>query len=201
MPTGYTADVSDGKVTDLRTFAMMCARDFGALITMRDEPADAPIPDEFKPSDFYSKLADEARTKLAALEAMSPDEVQAAAKAHDAARLAEWETRRAKRAETRQRYLDMMAQAMAWKPPTSQHDGLRRFMIEQLKQSIDFDCNDKYDRKPEPITDADMWHAGEIARLTKEIRRCTESQEKENQRSAERTAWVRALRDSFKTEG
>lgn len=37
MPTGYTASVQEGKVTEFRDFAMECARAFGALVMMRDE--------------------------------------------------------------------------------------------------------------------------------------------------------------------
>src|SRR5690348_5408929 len=38
MPTGYTAEVAEGKVTDFRTFALRCARAFGATIMQRDDP-------------------------------------------------------------------------------------------------------------------------------------------------------------------
>ena len=46
MPTGYTADIQDGKITTLREYALSCARAFGALIMMRDDPHDAPIADD-----------------------------------------------------------------------------------------------------------------------------------------------------------
>jgi len=52
MASGYVHKMLDDK-QDFRTFAMSCARAFGALITMRDEPADAPIPDEFKPDPYH----------------------------------------------------------------------------------------------------------------------------------------------------
>ena len=72
MPTGYTAAIKDG--ISFNEYALSCARAFGALIMMRDEPADAPIPDEFKPSDYHFKKIEEAKAELARLRAMSPDE-------------------------------------------------------------------------------------------------------------------------------
>lgn len=36
MPTGYTADIKDG--IDFKTYAMNCARAFGACVMLRDEP-------------------------------------------------------------------------------------------------------------------------------------------------------------------
>lgn len=82
MATGYTCDVSDGKITTLRDFALRCARAFGALITMRDEPFDAPIPEKFEPhTDYHDKAIREAREQLEKLSAMSPAQVAKAAKA------------------------------------------------------------------------------------------------------------------------
>jgi len=53
MPTGYTYPVQDGKITELRDFALLCTRGFGALIMMRDEPMDAPIPETLGANTQY----------------------------------------------------------------------------------------------------------------------------------------------------
>lgn len=61
MPTGYTAAVCDGKITEFPAFALQCARAFGALITMRDDAMNAPIPEEIKPdTSYYDKNISEA---------------------------------------------------------------------------------------------------------------------------------------------
>ena len=44
MPTGYTYDLYDGKDIEFPDFVMKCARAFGALIEIRDDPMDAAIP-------------------------------------------------------------------------------------------------------------------------------------------------------------
>ncbi len=63
MPTGYTADIAKG--ITFQQYAWSCARAFGALVMMRDEPSDAPIPEAFTPSDYHVKALAEARAKLA----------------------------------------------------------------------------------------------------------------------------------------
>jgi len=60
MPTGYTYPVVEGKITEFSDFALSCARAFGALITMRDDPHDTPIPETFEPSDYNAKKLAEA---------------------------------------------------------------------------------------------------------------------------------------------
>jgi hypothetical protein len=52
MPTGYTAKLYDGD-QKFQDFAMECARAFGALIEMRDEPMNAKIPETFEPSEHH----------------------------------------------------------------------------------------------------------------------------------------------------
>lgn len=87
MPTGYTADIKDG--IDFKTYAMNCARAFGACVMLRDEPGGGErIPDAFEPSDlfvrYHLKAVEKARVELAALDAMTPAECErAAAKAWD----------------------------------------------------------------------------------------------------------------------
>lgn len=37
MPTGYTSPLYEGKEISFEQFALRCARNFGALVMMRDE--------------------------------------------------------------------------------------------------------------------------------------------------------------------
>jgi len=40
----------------------------------------------------------------------------------------------------RKRYEDMLSKVRKWKPPTPDHVDLKKFMIQQLEDSIEFDC-------------------------------------------------------------
>jgi hypothetical protein len=196
MPTGYTDKIKDG--ISFEQFVMLCARGMGACVTMRDEPWDAPIPDEFKPSDYHFKKIEEAEAELARLRAMSPDEAERAA--HESFK-AEAEHRDKSIKEMRDlkvKYLDMLSRVREWGPPTTEHHGLKEFMVSQIRKSIDFDCNDSYYHETEVVRlSGQKWLRGEIKRINGSIEYHTEAAAKEAERARSATEWIRALRRSL----
>jgi len=200
MPTGYTHAVQEGKITEFREFAMQCARAFGALILMRDDPADAPIPEEFKPSQWNAEAGEKAKARLAELHSMSDATASAeAARAHQEA-LAEWRARQERKDIERQRYEAMLARVRAWEPPSIEHVDFKSFMSSQLEQSIQFDCSDSiYDDQPEDKTGA-VWHAEAVERAMKDIAYHAKNYAEEVARTEGRNQWVRQLRDSLSGE-
>lgn len=198
MPTGYTYAVQEGKVTEFRDFAMACARAFGALVEMRDDPNDAPIPDEFKPhTSYHDEALVAAQKTLAKLPGLHANECQRRADAVFDAAVAERQARQIRRETERQRYSAMIEKAAAWQPPTPDHEGMQDFMLEQLRTSLDHDCNDRYDEAPKWLT-GEQWRRDELDRATRDIAYHTEKRDDEIRRAARRTAWVRALRESLR---
>lgn len=199
MPTGYTAPVQSGEIADFATFAMQCARAFGALVTMRDEPVDAPIPERFESTDYHARELSAAVARLADLQAMSPEEVaRASVKAHADA-YASWMERERTRREQRARYEVMLAQVDAWEPPTDGHEGLKRFMREQLTESIGFDCGEPY---PEPVSPGpDGWLAAQIEKAEWSAAYHAKADREERERVEGRNRWLADLRASLKREG
>ena len=197
MPTGYTASVGDGKITEFRDFAMQCARAFGALVEMRDEPNDAAIPDEIKPSPWYAEATERERVKLAKLEAMTAEEAERAAVAAFDASVEYAKNRRDERNATRQRYEAMLSQVNAWQPPTPEHEEMKRFMREQLTRSIEFDCSEfTSDRPDAPMAGAE-WLRTQIEEARKSVAYYEKNYREEVQRAADRNRWVKQLRDSL----
>lgn len=196
MPTGYTAAVQDGTITELRPFAMQCARAFGALISMRDEPYDAKIPQKFEPDTrYYDERIAETQEKLLKLPVMSPAECDAAAAADHAQAMTSWRERGQTREIHRQRYADMLSKVHAWQPPEAV-TGLKDFMIEQITKSIDFDCNvGKYD--PGPAAKGDEWQAAQMKDAQRDLSYGLEERAKEIARTADRNLWLDALRVSL----
>ena len=193
MPTGYTADIKDG--IDFKTYAMNCARAFDACVTLREEQGGGDrIPDAFEPSDYHLKAVEKARSELTALTVMPPAELErAAARAWDDA-----ETSRLMRLEDkrkqREAYEAMLAKAAAWKAPTTAHEGLRKFMCEQIEQSINFDCGGDYGKTPTVRLTGDAWAAEQRAALAHDVQYHEREHKGEVDRAATRTEWVRALR-------
>lgn len=195
MPTGYTAGVQDGSIVDFGDFAMQCARAFGALVTMRDDPSDAVIPETFEPSDYNAKALVQAREELGRLQAMTVDQQAAACQAKNDEELAYWERREVERAEQRARYEIMLAKVRAWSPPTTDHIGLKEFMEKQLIESIDFDCGHKWER-PEPKTRS-AWYEAALAAAKRNVEYHIAENKKEIARARSRTEWVASLRRSL----
>src|ERR1022692_3329241 len=131
MPTGYTADVVDGKVTEFRDFALCCARAFSALIMMRDEPSSTPIPAEIAPdTSYYDGRIVEAEAALAILDSMTEAQASAAAQAAHEKAVAYRTKYLAGKGAAVARINSMLEKVRAWKNPHD-HERMKSFMIDQ----------------------------------------------------------------------
>lgn len=200
MPTGFTSDINAG--TTFAQFAIACARAFGACITMRDDPHDAPIPEEFTPDPYYTKSIEDDERRLAELRAMSDaDKERGALEAYQAA--CRHHAEAAAKSEALERnYRRILDEVRRWKPPTVEHRGLKDFMIQQLEESIRFDCHTpeemaKYYPQPKRQLPGDWWDA-QILEAERSLARSKKSLQGEQERAAGRTAWVKALRESLR---
>lgn len=196
MPTGYTAKLYEGEEQTFPDFAMTCARAFGALIEMRDMGLDARIPDEFEPPTYHEKEIRIAKARLATLGEMTPENAARHAKEdYDQAVIAR-EKAETERNARRERYEAMLADVDKWQPPTEEHQGLKTFMADQLRESIKFDCGMDY--WPDlPTLDGAEWMAQQVAKAERDVAYHTEEHQKELERTESRNAWVRALRESL----
>jgi hypothetical protein len=192
MPTGYTYGIEDGTITTFPAFAVLCARAFGATITMRDEPLDAPIPDEFQPSEYHAKALERARERLAEVRVLPVEDAEARALAEYDAAVISHRAYEEEQAVKAARYAAMRAKVAAWTPPTPEHTGVKTFMLEQIDISVSTYVS------PAPVrrTGAE-WIADEIETAMRDIAYHTKHDAEERERAASRTAWVRALRDSL----
>jgi hypothetical protein len=193
MPTGYTYEVVEGKVTDFPTFALTCARAFGACITMRDEPADAPIPEEFAPSTYSATRLIEAKAKLEQLRAMTLEQVAAAAVAAYEQGCRSADEYDAKQAAEDNRLDAMLTEVEKWTPPTAEHVEMKTFMVEQLTISRHGDYRAS---RPKKLTGKE-WLEDAIRQAMRDVEYHTAEQAKEEERAKGRTAWVKALRQSL----
>lgn len=196
MPTGYTADIADGKAVTFEEFAWGCARAFGALITMRDDPRDAEIPGRFEPSSYHADEYEKALVKLAEVKAWSMEKARQEADATYHRAHTAWVESQERQKAMRARYEAILDQAMAWEPPSPEHQGFKDFMVEQLTESMRFDCPEEgrsWWSEPTPLGAAD-YRDEQIAKAQRDIEYHAEQHAAEVERTTERTLWVRALR-------
>ena len=198
MPTGYTSDVQNGKITKFEDFAMQCARGMGALIMMRDLPSNAPIPERFEPSvQYHDEKIAAAEARLAEVRAISLPALREAAQQDYTAAVASDDAWMAGRAEARKRYEAMLERVNAWTPPTTEHEGFQAFMRQQLEESIDFDCpTERY--TPEPVKlEPEAWAQKQIEEAAKNLAYHTKARREEIERTEARNRWLSDLRKSL----
>lgn len=193
MPTGYTAAVADG--INFEQFVWSCARAFGALVSMRDDPMSAPIPERFEPSDYHSGALAKARDRLATLQTMSDEDATANARAEYDKEVHRHRERLAEIQAQSDKYHAMLALVVQWVPPSPEHQGLKDFMAQQLRQTIDFDCTTKYITAP-VLLPGNEWLRKQIADAQHSVDYHTAEQAKEVERTEGRNEWLRALRES-----
>lgn len=196
MPTGYTAELCDGDVP-FEKFVLTCARAFGALMSMRDDRLDAPIPEKFEPHDYHAKALAAAAKALVEVRAMSVAECEEATFKEFREAQAAYESEVEHKRAVRDRLLTMRAKVADWKPPTSEHEGLKKFMVEQLDSTIDWDG--KVYLTPAKRATPEDWRRNRIASLERDVQYHTEHHRKDVEQADSRTAWVKALRESLKS--
>jgi hypothetical protein len=195
MPTGYTAKLCEQEVP-FNDFVLSCARAFGALISMKEDGLEVPVPDELKPDQHYREWGDKAQAELVGIKAMTPAECDiAAAKAYEKAVLYNAENAR-RTAATLDRLTRMRSRVADWRPPTEEHVGMKEFMLEQIDSTIRFDGT-AYTQEVERQT-GELWRAEQVSRLLRSIQNYTVEQAKEEERVRERNKWLVDLRRSLK---
>lgn len=198
MPTGYTAPIADG--ITFKEYAMGCARAFGALIMMRDEPQNAEIPEAFEASKYHKDAIEKESMELKELLAM--DHATAAEKAKEAhQKHIDYHTEQiAKDEALAAKYKAMLAEVEAYESPSPDHDNFKKFMADQITESMKFDCSSNYHR--EALESAKLmsgaeWILAEKERLEKSMEYHKKHHQEELDRTNNRNEWVKKLRDSL----
>lgn len=197
MPTGYTAILGEKEDVSLKEFAMLCARNFGACIEMRDLPLSEPIPEKFEPSPFYQKRYEESKKQFDDFMAME-DKKGFLERTYE--RYVKLEKKRRKENQEkksilRERYERMLNKIIAWNPPSDEHINLKNFMMKQIKDSIEWDCKD-YELK---LASKEKWCDVEshIENLLNDVNFYKLQIEKEQYRYDSMNKWLKLLRESF----
>ncbi|OGD66270.1 hypothetical protein A2Z61_01145 [Candidatus Campbellbacteria bacterium RIFCSPLOWO2_02_35_12] len=198
MPTGYTADLNDGKEVTFKEFAMKCAQAFD--VKMRNKISDTDTDaDEFHPTghNLYEKALVERH--LAEIERWSNARAEREAKKYfDIQALSRKEEGSLKFKRVKRAYLAMLKEVKEWEPPTKDHKKLKIFMVEQLKKSIEADCS-YVPRRPLPLRrlSGKSYRAQLVKRMQKEIAYYSRNHVIEVQLAREKSEWARALRHSL----
>lgn len=105
--------------------------------------------------------------------------------------------------DLRYKYEKMLIKAVSWKPPTEDHENLKKFMVEQINSSIDFDCNTKYsNERIEELNKSDPIEIYEydLERLKADLIYYQKELENERERTESSNKWILDLYKSIGIE-
>ena len=196
MPTGYTYDVEEGKITTLEEFASSCARAF--LIQARDsneKDLRKLVAADESGIAYYEKRIVEADKVLLELESYSEEDWKKAYDAEIAAKRRRQDDWDAEKLRKKIRYENMLLKVMDWEPPTDKHVEMKSFMIKQLQDSISFDCK-VWPRSPDP--DYKDWKKYKYERALNDIEYAIKELNGVKARKNDYVQWVEDLLESVK---
>lgn len=187
MASGYTHGVATGDVTSLRAFTMRCARAFVGF--MRDWPADAPIPTTYPEWNTYDADVSNAIQLLDRVKSATDEWFESDIDRKHRDRVEAEDRYHKNSTVTRARYEAMIAKVTAWDAPEVLRP-TREFMLDQLNESIRFDCP-----APRAVTVIDRptvaeFRAAEIAEAERVLAAARERAAKETARVKAMNKWL-----------
>lgn len=134
--TGYTESIDDRSITNGKDFLKLCIREFGVCIGQRDDSLKSPLVTEFKPDDYCNNERVIAIEKYEKLKNTSiEDYYNNKLKDIERSKRLNANSYENKKLE-RQLYLKIKSEVESWIPPTKEHEGIKRFALDQINKGI-----------------------------------------------------------------
>lgn len=203
MPTGYTVYIEDGEITTGKDFLKLCTRAFGVTIDLRDEPLSVPTPSSFEPSPFYKESYDRALKKLEEVNNMSFNEAKIQMRADYEKTISDYKNYAEREIAMNEKYAKVRKEVEEWIPPTEEHEGIKKFALEQIDMCITKqEYIDEYlEKSKEEFDDSDEAVQNYINDIVdyyqRDIERSYESWQKELERTRSKNEWMTKFLESL----
>lgn len=186
MPTGLTSKIYDGTDVSLRGFALKCLTQLGAGHAASNYgetelPLDhAPL---LKESDYHIKSLKRAEDNLAYWKGVKENkELLQNLYEEDCKRYHEEFLESEKRYnESKERYENMIKRVEEWDLP-EEYQSLKKLMLEQLRQSLTFDCSPEFPPEEGERPTIEKWVDTRIEIAEWDVKYHTEQIEKEKEK-------------------
>lgn len=136
MPTGYTYKIENGEISTGAEFLKLCTRAFGIAVDMRDESLSVPTPSYFEPDQHYYKAYQKAVKHRDEYRNMTFNDMKKRLTQQYVKNREEAFSFLEKYLKEDERYEKILKEIEAWNPPTSAHEKLKEFAINQIKMSM-----------------------------------------------------------------
>jgi methionyl-tRNA formyltransferase len=193
MPTGYTYVIAE----DNCSFNEYVWRCIEAFLPERREDNTGRIPLTVEPRTWHLEQLEQEKAELIRLRGLSDAECEAEANKEYATRIAARIDSLEDKIDVKSRYEAMLEQVKAWNPPDEIYTEFKKFMIEQIEQSISYDCSShKYVLPPVTKQTGEQWRQEQIDISLKNIQYEAEYYQKDLDRTAHRNEFVQKLHAS-----
>ena len=135
----YASYIQDGIIINGKDFLKICTRSLGIASDIRDEPLSVPTPTHFEPNPTYEKHYKTAvyirdKHKQITIEEARRDLIKRHNERVEDAKycLGKYKADDAK-------YQKIKSEILKWIPPTSEHENLKKFALEQIDTSMNTD--------------------------------------------------------------
>jgi len=199
MPTGYTHEITERDVS-FEEFVWTCAHGIGAFIMSRDDSFDAPLPLEYKASEYHKEGIEEAEKRIAEINKISDSALKKKLVAQQKKDKKYHESELKKAEIELERVKVIIHGIIRWVLPTKEHKGFKDFMIEQIslqegesKNSVEYHKKALAELKE---INVENYRTQELADATRDLEYHKKHWQEEQDRTKERNEWIKALVDS-----
>jgi len=140
MATGYTIELLNGNINSLEEFAKLCVKAFGSTQHQQDEPLNTPLRKAVVGKENKKAIRVLKKSIKEFDELTDKQLIEDERKALKQARV-DHLSRIVKIKDAKKKLTDLLRETQIWTPPTEKHNNLKEFMISELKDSIEKDCN------------------------------------------------------------
>lgn len=211
MPTGYTAFVEDGRIDNAKDFIMLCTRNFGVAIDIKDKPLSEPTPMNFKSSEYWAKEKALYESELAAFKRYSLEDWKRSFCEKRKNEEINAESLYNAALEKFERVKKVYSEVVNWVPPMAkgEYKRLKEFAMEQLEISVEdlsytityYENKLKELRTPIDIDAEVLKYASETITLsTEHVKKAEEEIQMSIDKAQRKIEYMRKLVESFKEQ-
>ena len=202
MPTGYTAYIKDGDITTGKDFLKLCLRNFGVAINMRYEPLSKPVPTQFEPNPYYKKDYEETVEIRNKYRQMTFEEAKKELIEKHKKDIESTRKSLDKYIAEDERYMKVRDEIEKWIPPTSEHENVKKFALNQIDISLNTDireyCNNELNKDFDISDEAVYSYMNDINEFYEnDVARAYKRWQEELKRTADKNMWMKQFLDSL----
>ena len=202
MSTGYTAYIKDENITTGKEFLKLCTRAFGIAIDLKDEPLSVPTKTHYEPSPYYKDNYEKTvkvRDKMRQL-TFEEAKQQIIDKYNEDIASAKKILEKYKAED--KKYLKVRNEVESWIPPTSEHEELKKFALNQIDISMNTDYykyyEDELSKELDTSDDAVWKYINDINEFYEEdTERAYQRWQEELKRVTDKNKWMKQFLDSL----